>query len=55
MAIRNLENSKAHNEFDNTKCTNNVTSMEQGMEWRVKNCLSDRLNQTIGTRGSSID
>ena len=51
---KELENSRNLNEFDNTKCTNNITSKEEGDKWRVKNCVSDRLNRTKGSVGRHI-
>ena len=47
-----LEHGKKLNDFDNTKCTNNITSKEEGDEWRVKHCLEDRLNQTKNSQGN---
>ena len=51
---KELENSKNLNEFDNTKCTNNITSREEGDKWRVKNCVSDRLNHSKGSVGKNV-
>ena len=39
------------NDFDNTKCTNEITSEAEGREWRKRNCLADRANKTKGTTG----
>ena len=51
---KDLENSRSLNEFDNTKCTNNINSKEEGDKWRIKNCLADRLKNIKDSPGTEI-
>ena len=47
-------NYKHLSDFNNSKCTDNVTSGEEGKSWRKEHCNLDRGNKTIGSIGMQL-
>ena len=49
--IQKLKQVAELSDFVNTKCTNGVTSADDGHNWRIDQCLGDRANTSNVTTG----